>query len=81
MTDQRGQFVLEGVLLMIVFIAIITMVGLFFKNNEILASLVQKPWVVLSGMLENGEWMTPAQGQARHPSQHGRHVTIEGVKP
>ena len=80
-TNENGQFVIEGILLMIVFLAIILAFIAFINKNNLLSDLVQKPWQGLSGMLENGEWQPPAQGQALHPSQHGRHVTIEGSKP
>ncbi len=81
MRNQRGQFALEGILLTIIFVAIILATISFFKKNDVISNLVKKPWQVLAGMLENGEWMPATAGQARHPSQHGRHVTIEGVRP
>lgn len=81
MRNQKGQFAIEGILLTIVFVAIVLAVVNFFKSKGIIADLVQKPWAVLAGMLENGEWMAAEKSQAVHPSQHGRHVTIQGDAP
>jgi hypothetical protein len=79
MKNQRGQFTVEAILLMVAFMGILLLVTNFFNSKEILGSLVKGPWTALSGMLENGEWMAAQQSQALHPSQHSRHVTIDGV--
>lgn len=81
MRNQRGQFVLEGILLMVVMMAVLGAVVAFFNKNEILSQLIKSPWAAFAGMIENGEWMPVQKGQPIHPNQHGRHVTIIGVKP
>jgi hypothetical protein len=81
MKNQRGQFVVEGILLMIVFMGIVAMLASFFKSNEVLKNLVKAPWTNLAGMLQNSEWMPPDKGQVFHPGRAPRHVSIDGVKP
>jgi hypothetical protein len=81
MKNERGQFVLEGILLMVVFMGIVAMVTSFFNKNEVLQNLVKAPWKNLAGMLQNSEWAPPEKGMDNHPSVAGRHVTIEGVTP
>jgi hypothetical protein len=81
MRNNRGQFILEAILVMVIFMGIVVLVAGYFQKNDVLSSLIKGPWQRLSGMLQNGEWMSPAQSQAYHPSQPSRHVTIEGIKP
>jgi hypothetical protein len=81
LANQRGQFMIEGLLIMVVFMGLVAIVASFFKKNEIFENLVKAPWTSLAGMLQNGEWLATAQSQTMHPSQSGRHVTILGDKP
>lgn len=79
--NQRGQFLVEGILLMVVFLGIATMVASYFRDKELIKNLVKAPWTSLAGMLQNSEWAAPDAGTINHPSRAGRHVTIEGSKP
>jgi len=79
--NERGQFVVEGILIMVVFFGIVAMVGAFFHKSEVLKNLVKAPWTNLAGMLQNSEWEPATSGQARHPARAFRHVTIDGVAP
>jgi hypothetical protein len=79
--NQRGQFVVEGILIMVVFMGIVAMVGAFFSKNDVLKNLIKAPWINLAGMLQNSEWEPVQSGMARHPSRAFRHVTIDGVAP
>ena len=81
MKNQRGQFVVEGILIMVVFMGILAMLSSFFNKNEVLKNLVKAPWTNLAGMLQNSEWTSPENGQPMHPGHAGRHVTIEGAAP
>lgn len=81
MKNQRGQFVVEGILLMVVFMGIVAMVAHFFQSNEVLKNLVKTPWTNLAGMLQNSEWASPDSSQSLHPGHASRHVTIDGVAP
>jgi hypothetical protein len=81
MKNQRGQFVLEGILLMVVFMGLVALVASFFQSNEVLKNLVKTPWTNLAGMLQNSAWAPPQASQNLHPSRAFRHVTIEGTAP
>lgn len=78
MRNQRGQFILEAILLMVIFMGLLGLVSSYFNREGILAKLVKAPWVGLAGMLQNGVWLPTDKGQPLHPSFHHRHVTIEG---
>lgn len=63
---------------MVVLIAFTTMVGVYFKNNEVLKQLITGPWQSMAGMLQNGVWLAPEKGAMSHPNGHSRHITIQG---
>jgi hypothetical protein len=79
--NQRGQFIIEAVLMMIVFMGILALVTSWFRSQGVLGQLVQTPWTNLAGMLQNGEWAARDKGTIYHPSQHNRHITIQGDSP
>lgn len=76
--NQKGQMIVEAILLMVIFFGVTMAVGKYFKSEEILAQLVSKPWKSLSGMLQNGVWSEPKQGGPSHPNTHIRHISLEG---
>ena len=78
MKNQKGQFVLEAILLMVVFMGFLAFVTSYFDKNGVLASMVKGPWTNLAGMMQNGQWKPMDAGQITHPTKHGRHVTLEG---
>jgi hypothetical protein len=67
--NERGQFVIEAVLLMVVSVGLL-MVGLrFLKDGNIMGNLVASPWQKVAGMIESGNW-APADAAAKnHPNQ------------
>lgn len=77
---QAGQAITEAILLMVVFFGITLMVSQYFVDQEVLASLVKRPWQTLSGVVQNGVWETPERGIARHPNTHIRHISNEGER-
>lgn len=78
LANQKGQQVVEAVLIMVVLLAFTLMVGRYFKDNDVLRQLITGPWVAMSGMLQNGVWLAPEKGNLSHPSGHTRHITIQG---
>lgn len=76
--NQKGQQVVEAVLIMVVFMAFTTMVASYFKDKEVLKRLISGPWVNLAGMLQNGVWLPKEKGAVSHPNGHTRHITIQG---
>jgi Na+/alanine symporter len=78
LANQKGQQVTEAVLIMVVLMAFTLMVGRYFRQNEVLKQLITGPWVAMSGMLQNGVWLSPEKGALSHPNGHTRHITIQG---
>ena len=76
--SQAGQMVIEMVLLMIVFTAITTSIAASFKENEVVKTLVSGPWLVLSGLLQNGAWESPQNSMALHPNNNRRRTSVDG---
>lgn len=76
--SQRGQAIVEALLIMIIFLGIGLAVMSFFKDQEVLAKLVKGPWQSLSGVLQNGTWGEPGATAVKHPNTHYRHVSIQG---
>jgi hypothetical protein len=76
--NQRGQYTIEAVLLLLIFTGIVATAGATMKKNEFVKRLVQGPWTNLSGMFQNGIWAPPLAGQPAHPTTHSRHITVLG---
>ncbi len=79
--SNRGQFLIETVLMMIV------LLGLFFwatnqlKQSEIMSSLLEEPWQEVSGMIESGVWMKAKQARTNHPNQKERGLSYDPNNP
>lgn len=78
--SQRGQQVVEAILILVVFMGITTLVTSYFNRDEFLKKLIQTPFVNLAGMMQNGVWASRDTGAAQHPSAHPRHILVEGDK-
>jgi len=79
--NAHGQGVLEAVLMLVVVVMVSTLISQSFRNNELMHKMVSAPWVNLSGMLQNGVWADPAKSMNLHPSNHNRHISLEGTRP
>jgi hypothetical protein len=75
---QGGQMIVEAVLIIVLLFGITFMVANYFKDKEVLKTLITGPWTHLAGMLQNGVWAPPAVGAAVHPNGHIRHIVITG---
>ena len=76
--NQKGQMILEAVLLMTVFIGIVAAVASYFKSSEVFAQIVQGPWKNLNGMFQNGVWKPVGASDQIHPAMHNRHISVQG---
>jgi hypothetical protein len=56
LSSQKGQGVVELVLLMAASISIVLFVQSYIRENEFTQKLFGKPWATLSGMIECGVW-------------------------
>ncbi|QDK36201.1 hypothetical protein [Bdellovibrio sp. NC01] len=75
--NQRGQFVIEGVLLMIVMVSIFIASMKTLREGKYLANMIERPWAEVSGMLECGSWGSPATACKNHPNQSQRSVSLK----
>ncbi len=75
---QLGQVTVELVLILIVFTAISVATQRFFQENEVIKTMVSKPWNVLSGMLQNGAWKPVKDSNFVHPNQKERRLSLRG---
>jgi len=70
--NQRGQLVVESVLLLVVMIAVMTLMIKGLKNSDYVGNLSFKPWAKISGMVECGVWepcgITLANGAGLFPN-------------
>lgn len=73
--DQRGQGVVEMVLLMAVVVSISLMVTQYLEKNKAAQKLFGDPWNRLSGMIECGVWS--GCGDGKHPSSVNRILSLK----
>ncbi len=77
--NQRGQMVVEGILLMMVLVAVVMALRTTIKSSAMFQTLTQAPWRVLSGMITSGVWKSPQDAIAYHPNQEQRHSSMVGT--
>ena len=75
LSNQKGQFVIESVLLMTVLVGVFVASMKVFRDEKILAHLVEEPWQRVSGMIECGVWEVPAKACKDHPGNFNRAVS------
>jgi len=77
--NQRGQGVVEAVLIVAALFFITSFVSRYFQSEQIVSGIVKGPWNALSGMISYGSWQPPAQAAAEHPV--GRVATLNPKDP
>lgn len=75
--SNRGQFVIEAVLLLTIGIMIMLALKNWAQDSQIFANIFTKPWVKISGMMENGVWGDPASTRALHPHNPNKVATLQ----
>jgi hypothetical protein len=65
--NQRGQGVVEAVLIIAALFFVTSFVSRYFQSEQIVSNLVKGPWNALSGMISYGSWQAPDQAAADHP--------------
>lgn len=76
--NNKGQFVIESILLMVVGISVLLFMTKTIREGEWMKKLVSEPWGKLAGMIESGVWETPKDAQLKHPNQKAR---VNSVRP
>lgn len=75
--SSKGQMTVEAVLLMTIMVAGFLAVQKAFKGNDYLAKVVNGPWSLVQGMVENGVWASADAGRAKHPNNYARRASPE----
>lgn len=75
--SNSGQMTVEMILIMVILVSLTLFVSNKFKEDELLAAVVSKPWLVLAGMLQNGVWQPVEQSNAMHPNNFVRHASLK----
>ncbi|MDG0814825.1 TadE/TadG family type IV pilus assembly protein [Bdellovibrio svalbardensis] len=75
--NQRGQFVIEAVLLMVVMLGVFIASMNTLREGKYLANLIERPWAEVQGMLECGVWGPPSKACKTLPGQLGRQVSLK----
>lgn len=76
--NRKGQMTVEAVLILTIMVALAISVKGLLQKNQILSTLVDKPWSYLTGMIENGVWMPRDQARLKHPNLLSRHGSPTG---
>jgi hypothetical protein len=77
--NRSGQGITEMILLTA---ALLLVAGVIFKalrSQGVVSKLVDGPWEIMAGMIENGVWGTPAKTRAAHPNYLRRHISMRGA--
>lgn len=75
--NNRGQFAIEAVLLMIATVGIFMAGTNALRESKFLAKTISGPWEKVSGMLEAGVWEAPAAARKQHPNQIDRSRSLD----
>lgn len=78
--DERGQFAIEAVLLMVVMLSIFIASTNALRDGKFLAKLVGNPWEQVAGMIECGVWAPPKTACKSLPSQPDRNISLDPRK-
>jgi hypothetical protein len=78
MNRESGQMTIEMILILSMLLGFSFLVANEFKQNELFAGVISKPWQSIAGLLENGQWAPPEQSRDRHPGSLKAHNTVQG---
>lgn len=72
---------LEAILIMALLLAGTIAITRWARNEKIVATLVEGPWLPIQGMIESGVWARPDEARELHPNLMRRHGTAKGEAP
>lgn len=73
--SQAGQAVIEMVLLMVISVGLLLSFNKKMKDKKLFDSIIGKPWIAASGMIECGSWGSPSEVCKYHPNQINRSIS------
>lgn len=74
--NEKGQFLIEAVLLMVLSIGLLTVGLRLLRDGNIMSNLISGPWQKMAGMIESGVWDTADKAAAKHPNQRARSLSV-----
>lgn len=77
LANNKGQFLVESVLLMTFAVGALIWATGQLRENQFLAKMISGPWLRVSGMIESGVWAPPEEARQKHPNQWARSLTVE----
>lgn len=75
-SNQKGQFVIETVLMMLITVGLFLFGMNQLREGKFLAKLISGPWQKVAGMIEAGVWEEPSTARQMHPGQHDRSLSL-----
>lgn len=72
--SEKGQVSVETILLISLSVALFLVVSSKFRENQLFAQVLSKPWTNISSMIQNGVW-APKQ---MHPAHRSRWISVKG---
>lgn len=78
--NQKGQFLIEAILLMVVTVGLISYASKTLKDKKVVQKLISGNWPKISGMIETGVWAEPSKARSDHPNQIERGVSYDPAK-
>ncbi|MCH2534653.1 MAG: hypothetical protein MK008_09460 [Bdellovibrionales bacterium] len=78
LNNNKGQSLVEAVLLIALFLFISKLAMDGLKNNEFLITMIQKPLVKIASTIENGSPHASEQPKLDHPNSVNRHISHYG---
>lgn len=76
--EQKGQASMEAVLIMVVLVVLFAKISSVAKDQGFLAKIVEGPWSMVRGMIEDGVWEKQASSKALNPNHKKRHQSTKG---
>ncbi len=75
--SNKGQVMVEAVLLITLFVALWSVFSKYAKEKKWFESLVNGPWLSMSGVIENGVWENPKKSRTKHPNNFNRVISLK----
>lgn len=75
--NSSGQIAVEAILIIALSVGLFMVVSSQFREKQILANIISRPWLSVSAMIQNGVWQ---QGEL-HPVHRGRWNSVRGEDP
>jgi hypothetical protein len=76
--SNSGQGTVEMVLLTATLVIVASLIFKTMRSQGFVTQLVDGPWSIMSGMIENGVWGSSEKTRNVHPNYLRRHISLIG---